>query len=245
MMAKASAERSDRPLTGKRIVITRPEDDAHRLASRLQQLGAEPIVLPVIRIEFTDPPELAQALLRVKEYDWIIFTSRHGVRAVFRLTSDIRGPSIAAIGPATAAALSEKGIVPDLMPTVFVAEAIVEALGDVQGRNILLPRADIARPTLAHSLVQRGAVVRNIAAYRTQSVLGHRPNLDGVDAITFTSSSTVRGFLESGPVPSGAKVVCIGPITAKTARDHSLSVAATAKEYTADGLVDALISALT
>ena len=107
MQEQASTSRSGTPLRGKRIVITRPEEDAQQLATTLERLGAEPIVLPVIRIEFTDPPELAQALHRIKEYHWIIFTSRYGVRAVFRLTSDIRGPRVAAIGPATAAALSE------------------------------------------------------------------------------------------------------------------------------------------
>lgn len=229
-----------RPLHGRRIVVTRPEPDAQHLADRLRTLGAVPIVVPAIRIEFTDPPELGDALRRLADYDWLIFTSRNGVTAVFRQTTTIEGPRIAAIGPATAGALRARGIEPDLVPEEYVAEAIVEALGDVGGKRVLLPRADIARRALTEILRSRGALVDEIAAYRTVSASARRPDISGADAVTFTSSSTVRGFLEQGPVPEGARVVCIGPITAETARECGLEVTEVAGEYTEDGLIAAL-----
>jgi uroporphyrinogen-III synthase len=230
-------------LSGRRIVITRPVGDAERLANRLRALGAEPIVAPSIEIEFTDPPELDAALAALPRFDWMVFTSRNGVEAVFRLTQRIGGPRIAAIGPATAAALQERGVRADVVPDEYVAEAVLDALGDVRGLRILLPRADIARRALTDGLRARGAEVEEIAAYRTRAVGGTRPRLDGADAVTFTSSSTVRGFLEAGPLPDGAKVVCIGPITARTARESGLTVTAVAAEYTEDGLIAALVAA--
>ena len=232
------------PLAGRRIVITRPEADATRLSERLRALGAVPLVMPAIRIEFTDPPELDRALAKVAAYHWIVFTSRSGVEAVFRRTGSIAGPKVAAIGPATAQALRARGVEPDLVPPEYVAEGVVEALGDVRGLTFLLPRADIAREALGEGLRRRGAVVDEVAAYRTREVSGARGELGRVDAVTFTSSSTVRGFLAGGPLPAGAKVVCIGPITAQTAREHGLEVTAVAEHYTEDGLIGALMTAL-
>lgn len=230
-------------LAGRRIVITRPEADALRLADRLRDLGATPIVATAIQIEFTDPPALDRALAAITEYDWVLFTSRSGVEAVFRRTRSIAGPRVAAIGPPTARALAEHGVRADLVPAAYVAEAILDGLGDVAGLRFLLPRADIARRALADGLRARGGVVDEIAAYRTRSTGARPTNLGPVDAITFTSSSTVRGFLESGPVPEGAKVVCIGPITAETARRCGLAVSVVAEEYTEDGLIAALHAA--
>ena len=213
------------------------------MAERLRALGATPVVIPAIRIEFTDPPELDDALAHIAGYDWVIFTSRNGVEAVFRRTRAIAGPRVAAIGPATAQALRDRGVEPDLMPEEYVAEAVLDALGEVAGRRCLLPRADIAREALAMGLAARGAVVDEIAAYRTRPLAEPRADLGPVDAVTFTSSSTVRGFLAGGPVPHGARIVCIGPITARTAQECGLSVSAVAQEYTEDGLIAALEAA--
>lgn len=231
------------PLAGRRIVVTRPEGDAQHLAARLRALGATPIVVPAIRIEFTDPPELREALGRLAAYDWIVFTSRNGVNAVFRLVRSLEGPRVAAIGPVTAAALRERGASPDVVPGEFVAEAVAAALGDVRGEHILLPRADLARPTLAQLLREGGATVDAVTAYHTHDASSERPDLSNVDAVTFTSSSTVRGFLTGGPLPLGAKVVCIGPVTADTARELGLAVHHVAERYTEDGLVTALVHA--
>lgn len=229
-------------LSGRRIVITRPEADAARLADRLRALGAVPVVIPSIEIEFTDPPELDRALKDLAAYHWVIFTSRNGVEAVFRRIDRLAGPKVAAIGPATAEALRGRGVTPDLVPSEYVAEAILAALPEVRGLRFLLPRADIAREALADGLRVGGARVDEIAAYRTRPARRQGP-LGPVDAVTFTSSSTVRGFLSGGPVPAGAKVICIGPITARTARDCGLEITAVAAQYTEDGLIEALEAA--
>jgi uroporphyrinogen III methyltransferase/synthase len=225
-------------------VITRAEDDAVPLARRLESLGAIPLVVPAIRVEFTDPARLDAALANIRDYDWIIFTSRHGVEAVFRRTPSIRGPRVAAIGPATANELQRHGVQPDVVPEVHIAEAIMEEIGEVRGSKILLPQADIARRAIADLLCERGAIVDDIPVYHTGPASGERPDLRGVDAVTFTSSSTVKNFLATGPVPSGAKVVCIGPITAATAREYGLDVTEVAETYTEDGLIAALLTIL-
>jgi uroporphyrinogen-III synthase len=232
------------PLRGRRIVVTRAEADSRKLAERLEALGAEALFVPAIRIEFADPAALDAALKALTGYHWIIFTSRHAVQAVFRRTGAIPGPRVAAIGPATAAELRAHGVEPDLVPEERVAEALLAALGDVKGFRILMPRADIARRMLVDELRERGAIVDEIVAYHTRGALAPRPALDSVDAVTFTSASTVRGFLEGGPVPPGAAVVCIGPVTARTAREHGLNVTEVAGDYTEDGLVAALIRVL-
>jgi uroporphyrinogen-III synthase len=232
-------------------VITRPQADAERLAERLRGLGATPVVAPAIEIEFTDPAALDAALTTIHDYHWIVFTSRNGVEAVFRrlpkgaLQPDTGHPTprIAAIGPATAQALKKRGAHPDLVPEQYIAEAVLAALGDVRGLKILLPRADIARKALPDGLRAGGAIVHEIAAYRTRTTEPAPASIDRADAVTFTSSSTVRGFLENGPVPQGAKIVCIGPITAQTAREYGLDIAAVADEYTEDGLIAALLAA--
>jgi uroporphyrinogen-III synthase len=207
-------------------------------------LGAVPIVVPAIQIEWADPAPLDAAVANLGTYDWVIFTSRNGVEAFFRRTKGISGTRVAAIGPATAGELRAHGVEPDLIPADHIAEAIVEALGDVRGQKILLPRADIARRTLPETLRERGASVDDVPVYHTRPAEHTRPNLDRVDAVTFTSSSSVRNFLAGGGVPAGAKVICIGPVTAGTAREHGLEAIEVTGDYSEDGLVAALIAAL-
>lgn len=232
------------PLRGRRIVVTRAEPDGRRLVERLEALGAQAVLIPAIRIEFADPALLDAALLRLARYQWVIFTSRNAVEAVFRRTSALAGPKVAAIGPATASELRKHGVEPDLVPREHVAEALLDALGNVRGLRMLLPRADIARRALVEDLVTRGAQVDEIVVYHTRSDQAPRTDLHAVDAVAFTSASTVRGFLEAGPVPPGAAVVCIGPITAQAAREHGLDVTEVAGDYSEDGLVAALVAAL-
>lgn len=242
MASPARAAR--RPLAGRRIVITRPEPDAGRLAQRLEALGARPVVVPTIRIEFADPGPLDAALQRLAAYQWIIFTSRNGVEAVFRRAGSLAGPRVAAVGPATAAALRAHGVEPSLVPPEAVAESIVASLGAVRGLRVLLPRADLARRALPDDLRAAGAEVDDIVVYHTRTETGPVPDLSGVDAVTFTSSSSVRGFLDRASIPAGAKVICIGPVTARTARELGLDVTEVAGEFTEDGLVAALVAAL-
>lgn len=257
--------RRELPLTGRRIVVTRAGEQSRGLTMRLHALGATPIECPAISIApLHDFTQLDAAIARLETYDWVVFTSVNGVAAftsrmevLGKERAELCGRKIAAIGPATRAALVESGCQPDFMPDSYVAEAIVEQVGDVRDCRVLLPRADIARQALAVGLRQKGASVDEVDAYRTVSgegalALKNLLQTGAVDAVTFTSSSTVRytlrGLVESGldgthaiDLLNGTTIVCIGPITAQTANESGLIVAAVADEYTTHGLVDALI----
>jgi uroporphyrinogen-III synthase len=261
-------------LSGKRILVTRPRAQAADLCDKLAALGAEPILFPTIEIApMDDYSALDQAIATLDRYQWIVFTSVNGVAAFWKrlersnLQSLIPNLKIAAIGPATTQALEKHGVRATFIPEEYVAEAILEGIGEVSGKRILLPRAEIAREALAEELNRRGAIVHEIATYRTLPArpdpLGFTEMRRGVDAITFTSSSTVRNFvlllsgspkyidtaacrrmgLDGVPVPSlnRAIVACIGPITAQTAHEVGLPVDVMAREYTMDGLVTALV----
>ncbi len=245
-------------LEGKRVLITRPRAQSAAVIERLNQLGAVPVVFPPIEIApLEDFSLLDQAIRALPSYHWVIFTSVNGVTAFWerlemlgRGSDSFSGVHVAAIGPATAQALRNRGIRPDFVPEEYVAEAIVPGLGDLHGKAILLPRAEIARKALTAELESRGAIADEIPVYRT---LPARPDpqtlqelRNGVDFATFTSSSTVRNFMEffgdsACERLEGAAVACIGPITAETARASGLRVDIVASEYTIDGLVDALV----
>ncbi len=247
-------------IAGLRVVITRPEGQSETLCDQLRALGAFPITFPVIAIAPPKPGgELDRAITCIADYDWIIFTSLNGVEHFWaRLAAVLEHPTtemggipglrgrLAAIGPKTAAALRQRGAFVHLMPDEYRAEGILELIGTVQGQRILLPRADIARRELADGLRTRGAFVDEVTAYRTVPVKPPAAAFEdlrqGVDVITFTSSSTVRGFvaLTAGTGYGDPLVVCIGPVTADTARGSGLHVDAVAEKYTADGLVEAL-----
>jgi uroporphyrinogen III methyltransferase/synthase len=263
--SQTTARTHDAPLQGRRIVITRARAQAAGLVERLRVLGAVPVQCPAIAIA---PPEdfapLDRAIADLPGYDWVIFTSANAVEAVAqrilatgRGLDDLRTRNIGAIGPATASALQRIGCEVRFMPDTYVAEAVVEQLGDVLGQRILLPRADLARKTLAEGLRAKGALVDEVTAYRTvrdRSAPSLYALLEGgtVDAVTFTSSSTVRYTVESmldaglsaeqvAGLLNRTKIVCIGPVTAGTAREYGLVVAAIAEEYTTEGLLDSLV----
>lgn len=239
-------------LTGKRILITRPRAQAAELSDKLIELGAQPIVFPTIEIApLEDTTELDLAIKRSAKYQWIIFTSVNGVKAFWNRAGASFKPAatqhVAAIGPATARALWQHGVTANLIPEEYIAEAIVAGIGDVSGQHILLPRADIAREALAIELTARGARVDEIAAYRTLPAapdpIGLAELQRGVDAITFTSSSTARNFVKlagQDAILPNTIIACIGPITAQTARELGLRVDVMATEYTLEGLVTAL-----
>jgi uroporphyrinogen-III synthase len=254
------------PLAGLRVLVTRPVHQSADFIAALRSLGAEPIPFPTIEIvPLEDTSPLDEAIRRIASpssqggsrggYDWLVLTSANGVTAWWdRLEAaglDARalaGLKLAAIGPATAAALRQRSIIPDLVPEVYTAEGILEAfdrLGPVAGQRFLLARADIARRALAKGLVARGAQVDEIASYRTVPV-SSGPLPPAADIITFTSSSTVQGFVNclAGRSPAEAtqsgRVVCIGPITAATAQELGVPVTAMAEEYTIEGLLAVL-----
>jgi uroporphyrinogen-III synthase len=253
------------PLSGKRIALTRPAAQSRGLIERLRALGAEPLVCPAIAIApLADYAALDAAIGRLAEYDWAIVTSANGVHALVErmraLGADLaslQSLKLGAIGPATAQALAKYGLRAEFMPSAYVAESILDEIGDVAGQRILLPRADIAREALAIGLRERGAEVDEVAAYRTvpgdgAAELARYVETGAVDAITFTSSSTVRYTLDgleaigiertnAVTLLHSVAVVCIGPITAATARDEGLRVHAMAQQFTGDGLVAALV----
>lgn len=253
------------PLQGRRIVVTRAREQAGGLVEKLRGLGAEPLECPAISIApLEDFAELDAAIARLESYDWVVFTSVNGVevlasrmKALGMAAAALCSRKLAAIGPATRSRLEELGCVVAFMPESYVAEAIVEQIGDVRGCRVLLPRADIARKALAEGLRQLGAQVDEVAAYRTvhgdaAASLAQQLALGAVDALTFTSSSTVRytidGLVQAGlgeheavELLNGAAVVCIGPITAATAKACGLNVTTVASTYTTDGLIEALV----
>lgn len=248
-----------RPLSGRRVVVTRPRPQAEAFSRALEELGAEVVAFPTIRIaDPPDPEPLRRAVGEARSFDWIVFTSANGVerfwaalRAAGGDTRRLGGVSLCAIGPATAAALEAEGARADLVPPEYVAEAVVEALEgacELRGARILLPRAEVARSVLPDSLRERGAEVHDVPAYRTEPDGEQAEGVRGmlrrgeVDVVTFTASSTVRNFADLvGTDVGGARVACIGPVTAATARELGLEVAIEAGVYTVPGLLDAIV----
>lgn len=251
-------------MQGKRIVVTRAAHQAEVLADLLRERGAVPLLYPAIAIQ---PPQdttaLDNALRQAASggFDWLVLTSANTVEVLRQrcetLSRSLAKIPAAAVGPATAAAArSALGVDVRIVPDEHVTEALVKALGDVSGRRILLPQANLAQDSLHDQLAQAGADVMVVSAYQT--VMGQGgvdlPALlrsGQVDAVTFTSASTVTNCLarlraEGGDPALLAYVVvaCIGPITARTAEAAGLGPVLVPEDYTLAGLVSALLSAL-
>jgi uroporphyrinogen III methyltransferase/synthase len=251
---------SQYPLKGRRVLVTRPVHQADDFMAALATLGAVPILFPTIEIlPAVETAPLDEAIRRLAgpapAYDWLVVTSVNGVTAFWeRLEAagldetSLAAVKVAAIGPATAEALRERQVEPALTPEVYTAEGILEAfdrLGSIAGQWFLLARADIARKALAEGLARRGAIVEEIAAYRTAPVAGGSLP-PAADIVTFTSSSTVQGYVNclAGQAPAAtlkdSLVVCIGPITAATAEALGVPVHAVAEIYTIEGILQTL-----
>lgn len=251
----------NRPLFGKRVLITRTRRQAGNLARLLTDEGAIPVELPSIEIEPIEDREAVDAAietLRAGGYAWAVFTSANAVELFFEQLAERRldarafsGARIAAIGPATAQSLVARGLSADAVPDEYVAEAVVEALrGQIApGDRVLLPRAESARAELVRGLEAMGATVDEVPIYRAAVPSEASPEVlaelrEGrIDVVTFTSSSTVRNLLAMLGNASALErplIACIGPITAQTARELGLRVDVTASEYTVEGLVAAL-----
>ncbi len=253
-----------RPLFGRSVVVTRAREQASGLAQRLTDLGAEVIQCPTIEIRpLPDCAELDKAVAALHSYDWCIFTSVNGVRHFWRRlrhagkdSRALGGLRVAAIGPATADALRERGIEPDFIPGRYVAEGVLEGLlaredGDVKGRRFLLPRAARAREVLPDELRRAGAVVDVIPVYETVPAQDRKDDVlerlaaGTLSCVTFGSSSTVENFLSLIPAATlkahpETKLAAIGPVTAETLRAHGLPCDIMPEEYTIPALVDAL-----
>ncbi len=256
-----------KPLFGRRVVVTRARSQAGELSRELEALGAEVFEFPTIEIR---PPEdfgpLDKAIRDLDSFDWIVFTSVNGVEAFVErldhhsldLRAVPRSAKLAAIGPATAQRVEEAGLRVDVTPEEYRAEALIGALtkDSLRGKKVLIPRAKIAREVLPEKLREAGAKVMVPAAYESVPSGEGRERLKRllengeVDCVTFTASSTVENFVsafgekEAGRLLSKTGVACIGPITAKTARDYAIRVDAEAEEYTIGGLVNAVAGLL-
>lgn len=244
-------------LGGKRVVVTRADAQAAGLILALERTGATVVHCPTIRVS---PPEsfaeLDAALDRLPDYRWVVFTSTNGARAVLSRMAELgRGPEsldpsrVAAVGASTARVLGAAGVGVAFVPETERSMALAESLEPVTGERILLTRADIADAAVAETLRRRGArAVDDVVAYRTALLAPGAEALAelrrGVDGITFTSPSTVRGFLRIGAgwpaLLDGVVVASLGPATTEVARDAGIPVHAEAVERTMTGLVDAL-----
>jgi uroporphyrinogen III methyltransferase/synthase len=255
-----------KPLFGRRVVVTRARAQAGELSRELEALGAEVFEFPTIEIK---PPEdfgpLDEAIGNLDSFDWIVFTSVNGVEAfVKRLRHhglDLRAvpqsAKLAAIGPATAHRVESAGLRVDVTPAEYRAEALIEALAghSLESKKVLIPRAEVAREILPEKLREAGAEVVVPPAYESVPSEEGKERLKEllengeIDCVTFTASSTVENFVrafgeEAARLLSEARVACIGPITAETARGHGLRVDAEADEYTIPGLVKAVVGLL-
>lgn len=250
-----------RPLFGKRLVVTRARSQAASLSERLSAQGAQVSEMPATRIEAVDRAPLDAALSHLSQYAWIIFTSQNAVRIFWDALRDtsrdaraLAGVKLAAVGPATAAALLDRGLSVDVSPDRFVAEALLDELRDrrdVRGSRVLYAAAEGARETLPEGLVALGATVERIALYRSapdgQGAAELRARLlaRDVDLVTFTSASAVRAFVQAVGIEAARSAPCasIGPITSDAAREHGLNVTIEAEQSTIPGLVESICAA--
>jgi uroporphyrinogen III methyltransferase / synthase len=254
----------NRPLFGRRIVVTRSRDQASDLLKALSDLGAECLEFPAIQVV---PPDdvapLDRSIAELAAFDWIVFTSVNGVSCfferLFAAGKDVRAVchlKTAAIGPATAERLRSFGLASDLLPETYQAEAIIAAFRkeNIHGKTILIPRAQEARQILPEDLTALGATVRDVPAYKTERApadshtLVERLEAGSVDLFTFTSSSTAKNFKSLLPasrfheLAGSVPAACIGPITADTARSLGFDVRIVAHTYTIPGLCEAILA---
>jgi|SRR6202171_2327249 len=256
---RTAAHRDDKgsPLAGRRVLVTRPPGQAAELVARLREYGAEVVLVPMIRIgPPTDLESPRHALRDFAAYDYVVFTSTNAVDAVKRLAAEMDvdlarpGPLIFAIGPGTAAAAGEAGLVCQALADEFTSEGLARALEahSMTGRRVFMPRSEIGRETVPVALRSQGAYVDDVAVYLTspdpEAPARLAEVLDGIDVVTFASGSSVAGF--GAAVPSGWQrppdmhIAVIGPATASAARVAGLDPDIVAAEQTSEGLADAI-----
>jgi uroporphyrinogen-III synthase len=252
-----------------KVLITRPRSQSNSFAEKLRLAGFEPIFFPVIEIRaIENNPPLDEALQRLNCYEWVVFTSVNAVDVVFdklppmmeniqkkETKSVFSVVRVAAIGPKTAEALQMRGVKPNFVPDKYIAESILEGLGDLRGKWVLLPRAELARKALPEAIVNAGGTAHEISVYKTLPIQPDPEGLvklkSGVHWITFTSPSTVQNFVQvisqqnMNPfhLTGNPKVACIGPITERAAREEGFKVDLVAQKYTTEGLIKALSNA--
>ncbi len=257
-----------------RVVVTRTITQAPSLCDKLRAVGFTPIMFPTIQLKPLPPQSLDHALTSIETFDWLIFTSGNAVNFFFQRVNELKRPfslpRIAVSGSATASKLRQHQIQPDFVPGQFVGEALAAGLGNLTGQKVLLPRAKLGRPKIADLLQEQGATVTEISLYDTVTAVptlsAFEKLVQGFEAITFTSPSSVRNFLEiikfapanrhsrkgENPLPAQTRIpafarmtadaiiACIGPITAKAATKAGLTVTITPNEYTISAMVQKL-----
>jgi uroporphyrinogen-III synthase len=263
-----SANPKSLPLVGKRMLVTRARRQAGQLSKELTALGAEIVEIPAIEIippEFSEP--LDKALRNLQQYQWLIVTSANAVRSIRErlaaldlATTNFSHLKIAAIGSATARALKEAGLSVTVMPREYVAESLIDSIGDkARNARVLIARAAVARDIIPAALAEAGARVDVVDAYRNvipETSITHIAEIFArgqppPDAATFTSSSTVTNFyhlLRAAGIhrpPGKMRAISIGPITSQTLRDHNWEPAAEANPHDIPGLIAATVEALT
>lgn len=243
-------------MTLQRVIVTRPREHASRLSERLREIGIEPVIIPAVVFEAPatyDP--LDAAIQKLNRYQWVLFTSRTGVRVFFERITAVGPASVpggvrwAAVGPGTAEALAGRGIAHAWTPSRYLSEAAGTELPARPGDRVLRVRAEVASPAPAERLRHRGVLIDEVVAYRTVEApsdsidLLARAFTEGVDGVIFTSVSTVRGFARlaaaagvMSQVPA-LTVIAIGPITADAARAQGWPVHLVADEYSLAGIV--------
>lgn len=237
------------------ILLVGTEARVAALDEALRGLGARTLPFPTVRIA---PPEdhrhLDGALRSWSSFDWVVFTSSNGVETVMGRASRLGilaqagGPRIATVGPATKEAAEAAGLIVNAMPVEFLTDAIADCLGDVRGRRILLPRSNLARRSLAETLLARGALVDEVDAYETLPTAPNHEPLERSDVgmIAFTSASAVRNLVALvrpttvERLRGTAVAACIGPVTAQAAKEAGFRVAIVAQPHTVPGLVHSL-----
>lgn len=241
-----------------KVLITRPRSPADDFADKLRFAGFEPISFPVIEIRpIEDNVALDRALEKLNCYEWVVFTSVNAVDVVLdKFSPSLKEAELsvkfAAIGSKTVEALQVRGITPDFVPEEYVAEAILPGLGELLGKWVLLPRAEIARKALPEAIFKAGGIPHEISVYKTlpahPSAEGLAALQSGVDVVTLTSSSTVQNFvviarqhgLDPLNLPANPVFACIGPITEQAAKEEGLVNLIVAKAYTTDGLTEVI-----
>ncbi|HZG60716.1 MAG TPA: uroporphyrinogen-III synthase [Anoxybacillus sp.] len=251
---------TERPLSGKTVLVTRGKEQAREFSELLMQTGAFPLEIPLISFSLPQNIEsIKQVLKEVNRYDWLIFTSKNGVDFFFQLMDEAvlkEGlPKIAVVGKKTAQALKKKGFQPSVVPKEFVAEGLIEALKPLikPKERVLLVKGNLARPALKQALEEMGANITELVVYETKLNESGKAQLiellikQKIDVITFTSPSTVNSFMqmlegiEWRPLFQHCVIACIGPITKQAAEEAGIQVHICPENYTIDDMIKAMI----
>ncbi len=241
-----------KPLFGRRIIVTRSRTQASKMVQHLNLYGADTIEFSVIRFQYPDDrSSFEKVFKRIKDYDWLIFTSANGVEYFInyflKKKKDIRDLGscrIASIGPATFEKIRSYLLSVDFQPKEYVAEAFVDEFlkaYEVKDKSILLVNSDKARPYIMDHLKERGAKIDTLTAYLTVPVKADKKELKDIDMVTFTSSSTANNFFKTYKGDKNFKIASIGPVTSKAVKENGFKVDVQAKEYTIPGLVKAIL----